>query len=496
MKYNITEKINESTFIAEKNGTLYILKKISVEEKELYNKLFDICNKNIVQVIEYYANEDGLFIVEEYVKGTTIKNYIDKGLRFNEEDVINIIIQLCNGLSEVHKAGIIHRDITASNVILTENETAKIIDFGISRIVKEQANKDTTMFGTQGFAAPEQYGFQQTDAQTDIFALGILMNFMLTGGKLPDEERYTGKLQKIIEKCTKIDPKQRYKSVNELSKNLHSLIKSKEIKMIQRQRLIIAALCSLLIISVVAIGISSKNNTEIQTDSNTPIETIKEDEKDTKTNNITHDKNETQASTDDYIIEDTIIKKWNEFDNNNIQVIIPIKNTGDKNLVLRNDPSITLEDKNGNLIKVMDMISCIPRVIQPGETGYYSCGDLIDKEYMTKQLKAVVVPHIEYIDNCYRFEISQTKFDTAEYSDEITLSGKINNTTDINYTDVYVSYIAFDKNGNLLGIGDSILSNTVQKNSSIGFKIQPLFSCPFNIDEIDKYYVYAYDWNV
>ena len=107
---------------------------------------------------------------------------------------------------------VIHRDIKPQNIILSDDGLATLIDFGISRYYDKNARSDTVCFGTQEFAPPEQYGFSQTDCRADIFSLGVLLGWMLTGRTsdfvIPDR-----RLARIVKKCTAFSPKDRYSSV-------------------------------------------------------------------------------------------------------------------------------------------------------------------------------------------------------------------------------------------------------------------------------------------
>ena len=89
---------------------------------------------------------------------------------------------------------------------------AILIDFDASRIFKSNTNQDTQILGTTGYAAPEQYGIAQTDERADIYSLGVLLNIMLTG-KHPSKELASGRLGRIVQKCTMVNPEKRYKSV-------------------------------------------------------------------------------------------------------------------------------------------------------------------------------------------------------------------------------------------------------------------------------------------
>ena len=121
---------------------------------------------------------------------------------------------------EIFQNDIIHRDITPSNILISSDDVIKLIDFGISRNWKENQKKDTNILGTVGYASPEQFGFQQTDITTDFYALGVLINVMLTG-KLPTEERTDSKrFEKIVKKCIQIDPAKRYQSATRIRYDL------------------------------------------------------------------------------------------------------------------------------------------------------------------------------------------------------------------------------------------------------------------------------------
>ena len=167
-------------------------------------------------VADEYAEYLPLDEYEEYVNGVTLEEYISKKGALPDEEVRSIALGICNGLRAVHSIGIVHRDINPNNVMLDSNGIVKIIDFGISRTYKAETHKDTHILGTQGYAAPEQYGFAQTGATADIYSLGVLINYMKTLA-LPGEALTQGTFRPIVEKCTKIDETLRYSSVEELS---------------------------------------------------------------------------------------------------------------------------------------------------------------------------------------------------------------------------------------------------------------------------------------
>ncbi len=204
------------------NGEIWVKKHITAKSSKIYEKLIDSSCKNIVNVFKLIELDGSFYIIEEYIKGHNLKNLLIENGTLSAKDVRNIICQLCDGLDFLHSKGIIHRDIKPANIMIDNNGIVKLIDMDISRIHKKERTSDTTILGTAGFAAPEQFGFQQTDVSADIYSVGVLMNVLLTGD-IPSVRQCNGELSNIIEHCTKIDPSARYSSAAELKR---ALIKS------------------------------------------------------------------------------------------------------------------------------------------------------------------------------------------------------------------------------------------------------------------------------
>lgn len=213
--YEIIKSFNETTKLAMKGNRIYVLKKILFDESDMYRKLFNVNNENIVKIYEIALVENEFYVVQEHIQGDTLSDYIEKHGSLSDEEIRSIILQVCSGLETVHALGIVHRDINPNNIMLDENGCVKIIDFGISRITKNNQSKDTQLLGTHGFAAPEQYGFTQTDFRSDIYSVGVLMNYLKTG-VLPSEQIAGGAYTSVILKCTQMDMNDRYQNVAEL----------------------------------------------------------------------------------------------------------------------------------------------------------------------------------------------------------------------------------------------------------------------------------------
>ena len=148
----------------------------------------------------------------EFVFGNNLDKIVYNKMGVDPKTAEKWMVQLCKGVEELHNRNIIHRDITPNNVMIDYEGNIKLIDFNISRERKQSASRDTTVMGTAGYASPEQFGFTQTGFGADIYAMGVLLNFMLTG-KMPNEKLCSGKYASIVKKATQIKEEDRYSNV-------------------------------------------------------------------------------------------------------------------------------------------------------------------------------------------------------------------------------------------------------------------------------------------
>ena len=205
-------------------GLVYVKKILTVYNTEVYLYLRDHHIKGTPEVLEVVESDGQLTVIEEYISGQTLREILDHGNIFPEEDAVAIIMQLCRILQEMHRAQppILHRDIKPSNIIRTSGGRICLLDMNAARRMSPGKAQDTQLIGTVGYAAPEQYGFGTSSIQTDIYATGVLLCELVTG-HLPKDGIPRGKIGRIVSRCTRIDPADRYKDMAELLSALSAL---------------------------------------------------------------------------------------------------------------------------------------------------------------------------------------------------------------------------------------------------------------------------------
>ena len=173
-----------------------------------------------------YELPDQFVVVYDYVPGETLETLVAQRGAFTANEAVEAVRGICEACTELHAHGIIHRDITPANVILSV-DGAHLIDLGIARMRVEGASKDTTSLGTWGYASPEQYGFAQTDARSDVYSIGRVLGYLLTAVR-PDDERFDTELAHacqgeaawlahVIERACAFEPSARYQSAEEMA---------------------------------------------------------------------------------------------------------------------------------------------------------------------------------------------------------------------------------------------------------------------------------------
>lgn len=210
------------------SGALFVKKVLSHYQPAIFETLKAHPLPGMPRIIEAVEDEDRLIVIESYIPGRTLQEELDVGTRFSRERSLEIGGALCTILQSLHALGIIHRDIKPSNVMLTEEGSVKLLDMDAAKIHRPQEERDTQLIGTKGYAAPEQYGFGSSGPATDIYALGVLMNVLLTGAfpgeKMPEDSL----LHAMIERCTRLEPAGRYASAEELQAAISAIRDAEE----------------------------------------------------------------------------------------------------------------------------------------------------------------------------------------------------------------------------------------------------------------------------
>jgi serine/threonine protein kinase len=191
------------------SGRRFILRRFT-GNGEVYQKLLACSCPNLPLVMEAAEKDGENMVIEEFIQGDTLGFLLEEAL-FTPRETRDIVKQLCKALWVLHSMAAVHRDIKPENVIL-RGKDAVLIDFDAAHLHKPEAEADTQVLGTTGFAAPEQYGLSQSDVRTDIYALGVLINVMLTG-EHPSRRLAEGHMGRVVQRCTQVNPEKRYKDV-------------------------------------------------------------------------------------------------------------------------------------------------------------------------------------------------------------------------------------------------------------------------------------------
>lgn len=180
---------------------------------DVYNRLQAIRCDNLPEIYDVIELDNGQIVLEEYIEGITAAQVMEIG-KYRYNGVRKVLLGVCDALTVLHDQGIVHRDVKPENVMIENSGRVVLIDLNASR-VESDANKDTVIMGTVGYAPPEQLGLSQTDARTDIYATGVLYNVMLTG-QHPSVTIASGRAGRIVRKCTAVNPDERYQTADAL----------------------------------------------------------------------------------------------------------------------------------------------------------------------------------------------------------------------------------------------------------------------------------------
>ena len=248
----LAEQNGVDTFLVQnRDGLEYIAKCYDTKiwklsgENHILNELEAV---GLPKQIAAYENECMSVTVREYVVGISLQRYALEH-ELSTDEIVDICIKLCDILAILHhrKEPVIHRDIKPQNIIVKPDGQIVLIDFDIARIFRSENDTDTYFFGTVAYAPPEQYGFSQTDARTDIYSLGILLRYLLTGNTRENKNiRVYRPLARIIDKCTAFSPEERFSDVLQVKKAL--LCANPKAQMIKKLKISVLALAAVCLV--------------------------------------------------------------------------------------------------------------------------------------------------------------------------------------------------------------------------------------------------------
>jgi tetratricopeptide (TPR) repeat protein len=190
---------------------------------------------NIVTVYDAGEQDGDFYIAMEYVDGNTLKDIIKRRGKIAPKGILHVVSQLCEGLAFAHEKKIVHRDVKNANAMWTRDRMAKIMDFGLAKVVEEVRNHTTGVSGTPYYMSPEQTLGKNVDHRSDLYSLGVSIFEMATGtlpfteGNLPYHHVHTepprpqdvepglpDPIARVIERCLRKDPGERYQSAREI----------------------------------------------------------------------------------------------------------------------------------------------------------------------------------------------------------------------------------------------------------------------------------------
>lgn len=163
------EEGRRTTLLRSQHGVILVCKEVTDELLQVYKELQQRPHPNIVRILGFCVNKEQPAVLLEYFPSVTLEEKLVQEGKLSLEETRNILLQVCSGIYCFHGLGIVHRDLKPSNILVDIHGQAKITDFGISRICKKNQSIDTRILGTPGYAAPEQFGFAQTDKRADIY---------------------------------------------------------------------------------------------------------------------------------------------------------------------------------------------------------------------------------------------------------------------------------------------------------------------------------------
>lgn len=220
----LKESEDSSTFLVKETATgiLCVLKwgrnrqtEFLRNEMEIMKKMADRKLSGIPKAYRIFEENGEVYLVREYIEGMSLAQMVLQKGGISEAEICRISRKICQTAEQFQNPNepMIHRDIKPENIVVTPGSEVVFIDFGTMRSYKKDGSRDTFVVGTRGTAAPEQYGYTQTDQRTDVYAIGQTMLYMVSESyemNQLSECAVSRRMKKIIEKACSFEPDKRY----------------------------------------------------------------------------------------------------------------------------------------------------------------------------------------------------------------------------------------------------------------------------------------------
>lgn len=214
------------------DGTVYVLKYGKGRRAKLLQNEYEIMQGKtadfLPRVKDVFVEKNGTYLLREYVKGVTLASRVEEEGPYELPEALSLMEKICDCIAAFHEDSppLLHRDIKPENIVLREDGQIVFIDLDTVRKYDEDKTGDTIYVGSKKTAAPEQFGYKQTSVRTDIYGLGVLFLFLLTGQYTVYASGWASlpvSVKRTINRCLSFDPARRYPSARSLSAELKSI---------------------------------------------------------------------------------------------------------------------------------------------------------------------------------------------------------------------------------------------------------------------------------
>src|SRR5688572_20828470 len=158
-----------------------------------------LSHRNIITIHDLGEHEGQPYLAMEYLEGEDLQHRLARPDRMSLARKVELAIEICEGLEYAHSRGVVHRDIKPANIFIATNGTARILDFGLARLVTSELTNSNMMMGTMNYMAPEQVRGERADHRSDIFSVGVLFYELLGGRKAFEGESFASTMYKILQ---------------------------------------------------------------------------------------------------------------------------------------------------------------------------------------------------------------------------------------------------------------------------------------------------------